>query len=418
MIILNNSTSLEIVLSSAITTNELDITVNYGDLSADGRVITEVNQRTLITNGTTPVTALDIADSFGKIRKVTFVTIMNVDTDFATVTIQKNDNSNIREQYVATIAPDEAIQYMSGVGFFVTNIDRAPYFDSIELGHASDTTLTRDSAGRLAVEGSTVVYNNEVRELLNADIQFYVRPDGDDGNSGGADDPGSAFLTIQKAVDTVAMYDLSIYDAYINIADGTYIDPITIKTLVGAGTCTIRGNLVTPANVLISTGSSNAIAGVASGNYHLEGVKIETTNRAAINVAGSVYFTFNDIDLGATGLSFHLRADGNAILQALGDYEITGGADRHYVVTNGGRILLFAVMTVTLTGTPAFSSTFADATLLSTININSSNVTFSGAATGQRYNVTQNSLIHTNSGGATFLPGDVAGVDATGGQYT
>lgn len=32
------------------------------------------------------------------------------------------------------------------------------YFDGIELGHASDTTLSRNSAGRMTVEGNLVAH--------------------------------------------------------------------------------------------------------------------------------------------------------------------------------------------------------------------------------------------------------------------
>jgi hypothetical protein len=43
--------------------------------------------------------------------------------------------------------------------------------------------------------------------------------------------------------------------------------------------------------------------------------------------------------------------------------------------------------------------------------------TFSGAATGVRYDSQSNSVIFTGGGGPTALPGDAAGTTATGGQY-
>lgn len=71
--------------------------------------------------------------------------------------------------------------------------------------------------------------------------------------------------------------------------------------------------------------------------------------------------------------------------------------------------------TVTLTGTPAFSQSyvFADDTSL----IRATSMTFSGSATGKRYDVATNGVINTNGGGATYFPGSVAGTTATGGQY-
>ena len=55
------------------------------------------------------------------------------------------------------------------------------------------------------------------------------------------------------------------------------------------------------------------------------------------------------------------------------------------------------------------------ATLLAAISAYS--ITFSGSATGQRYNASQNSVINTYGGGASYFPGNAAGATATGGQY-
>ena len=68
-----------------------------------------------------------------------------------------------------------------------------------------------------------------------------------------------------------------------------------------------------------------------------------------------------------------------------------------------------------VSGTPAFSTAFATATRLGVINVG--NITFTGSATGTRYDVVLNSVIDTSGGGANFFPGDVAGTTATGGQY-
>ena len=64
--------------------------------------------------------------------------------------------------------------------------------------------------------------NLGVREQLTANRTYYVRTDGSDGNNGLANSSGGAFLTIQKAIDTVAALDLSIYNVTVQVADGTY----------------------------------------------------------------------------------------------------------------------------------------------------------------------------------------------------
>ena len=104
---------------------------------------------------------------------------------------------------------------------------------------------------------------------------------------------------------------------------------------------------------------------------------------------------------------------GGAVLTIGTNYTISGGAIAHWQsnpfgwIQCGGR-------TITLTGTPAFSSNFATA-LFGYMNV--STCTFSGSATGVRYSATLNGIINTGGGGATYLPGNSAGSFATGGQY-
>ena len=43
--------------------------------------------------------------------------------------------------------------------------------------------------------------------------------------------------------------------------------------------------------------------------------------------------------------------------------------------------------------------------------------TFVGTATGKRYDIYLNGIIHTIGGGAGYFPGSTAGLVATGGQY-
>lgn len=68
---------------------------------------------------------------------------------------------------------------------------------------------------------------------------------------------------------------------------------------------------------------------------------------------------------------------------------------------------------VTLTGTPAFGAEFALATRVALIEV--AGGSFSGSATGKRYDVNLNGVIL--SSGLT-LPGNAAGTTATGGQYS
>lgn len=84
----------------------------------------------------------------------------------------------------------------------------------------------------------------------------------------------------------------------------------------------------------------------------------------------------------------------------------------HLLADGGGSSAFSYGRTVTLSGTPAFATRFAQFTY-GGIYI-CGGMTFTGAATGTRYYAAGHSLIETGGGGASYLPGNAAGfVDAT-----
>jgi hypothetical protein len=251
------------------------------------------------------------------------------------------------------------------------------------------------------------------REVLTANRIYYVRGDGDDANDGLANTGAGAFATIQAAVDAAAAIDLSVHDVTIQLGDGSYPGAIVFRTLTGAGRVTIQGNATTPADTLVSVSGMDAFSGAGfTGRYQLKNVKIKAATGNALTVQGAgAYVEIGDgVDFGTAALA-HLRANLGATISIVGNYTISGGAQRHWSSVFGGAIYAPAV-TITLTGTPAFSEQFALASTLGAIQ--AAGVTFAGAATGPRYYVLVNGVIST---GAGVLPGDAIGSTATGGQY-
>lgn len=283
-----------------------------------------------------------------------------------------------------------------------------------------DTVLNSTNAGAKinATSAATILITPPAsawREILVAARTYYVRTDGSDSNTGLANTAGGAFLTIQKAVDVACSLDLSIYSVTIQIGNGTYTEAVTLKTFVGGGTITLRGDPTTPSNVVISTTSSNAIiAASVLGTWSLTGFRVQTTTSGHCIVAsrGSVV-TFASVDFGACA-GYHINLQSDAKIFATGNYSISGSATYHW--SADGATIDTIARTVTLTGTPAFSGNFA-------ISINVGKIichamTFSGSATGSRYSVSVNSVIYTGGGGASYLPGNAAGsAPTTGGQY-
>ncbi len=255
-----------------------------------------------------------------------------------------------------------------------------------------------------------VVTRRHVREVLASNRTYYVRSDGSDSNNGLANTSDGAFLTIQKAISAVAALDLSIHNVTIQLGAGTYGAGATISApWVGSGSVTITGDLSMPANVIIP---SVACTGAGS-KIRVGGVKFNGSTQLNAQSGGSITIS-GTTEFGAA--LYHMLAQGfGSIIDGQNAvYTVSGGAARHLYALIGGYIQL-AAATVTVSGTPAFSSAFADAQRLAMINAGSA--VFSGAATGVRYTATLNGVIGVGGGGANFFPGSTGGSIATGGQY-
>ncbi|MFN7178291.1 DUF2793 domain-containing protein [Hyphomonas sp.] len=273
-------------------------------------------------------------------------------------------------------------------------------------------------------QGRSLIFDGETwtapatvaRERLSAARTYYVRADGNDANDGLANTPGSALATVQAALDRAGSLDLNGHDVTVQIANGTWTGTARFRTLTGDGTLILLGDETTPSNVYLNVSSAHAIAAQSvSGRYSVRGLKIETSGSGhAIAAAGTgVHITFRNIEFGAVANS-HLFAEAGATIESIGQYAISGNAERHANALLRSEVNL-RNSTVTLTGTPAFSLAFCNATRLSVINANG--MTFTGSATGKRYEATANAVIFTNGGGATYLPGNASGTTATGAQY-
>lgn len=240
------------------------------------------------------------------------------------------------------------------------------------------------------------------REVLTANRAYYVATTGSDSNDGLTS--GTAFLTIQKAANVAATLDLSGFSVTINVGAGTFASPsLTSLTggsafISGAGSTTILDGRISADGII--------------GRWNAVNVKIQSTQFAAVYARqGAIYFGAG-IEFGTcTGAQCYALADG--YIQFNNSYAISGGGTYH-LRADGGAIFAEGI-TVTLTGTPTFSGAFAIAQNTGQLYVGGN--TYSGSATGIRYNVSAVSVIRTYGAGASYLPGDTAGVTSTGGQY-
>ena len=291
--------------------------------------------------------------------------------------------------------------------------------DGGTIAHTSLSSIGTNTHAQIDTHIAAVVGTNAhgMREVLTAARTYYVRTDGSNSNTGLANTAGGAFLTIQKAIDIAAGLDISIYDVTIQIADGTYTAANICKSAVGAGAIIISGNSGTPANVVIAISAAGETGFLSSNNatkYVIQNLKI---TGAAANTYGlwiiNSYVEYTNLVF--NGNLIDLFMDSNSVITCTGNYSITASAGRHWYCASGGRLTCNS-LTITLTGTPAWTTAFIDVTIGGSAVIY--NNTYTGAATGKRANVDMNGAVQSYGTVTlnTVLPGNAIGTTATGGQ--
>ncbi len=260
--------------------------------------------------------------------------------------------------------------------------------------------------------------------IITPSAILYVRPDGNDANTGLANTPAGAFQTIAAAIayGTRAYYfpggQLTIQLGL----PGSYAAPNTIQT--GAGSILVQGDVTNQAAyVLTGSGPSAGSSGIFSPTnctVTVQGVTLQNTgtgngnlfagNNAVCNVS---YVTFTNAVGGNNFSSITAINNGTVVV---GPGCIFAGSCGGLLNTNHGTIVLTADLT--LQGTPNFSIATAQCSQGGSITRAPTNPNFVGSgATGTRYSASLNGVITTFGGGANYFPGNAAGVLSNGGQY-
>lgn len=243
-----------------------------------------------------------------------------------------------------------------------------------------------------------------VREVLSAARTYYVRTDGNDSNTGLVNSAGGAFLTIQKAVNVVAALDMSIYQVTIQVVDGTYTAGTSFKPYVGQLAPIIQGNVATPANVIISTTGAICFNNNGAGIWTVSSMELRSTT-TGIHLSAQAYGTiqYQNIRFGVCA-EIQVYAFGGKCVQT-GACFIVGNAQAHIAVVSGSVVM--NGQTVTLSGTPAFSTAFVIAGRGGVLDAFS--CTFAGTgATGPRYALF-GGFMFINTTSLTYFPGNAAG---------
>lgn len=163
--------------------------------------------------------------------------------------------------------------------------------DNTKLGYLS--TVTSNIQTQLNNKASLVT----TPQQTTADITYYVRTDGNDGNTGLANTAGGAFKTIGKAVSMIPK--IVNHAVVINVGVGTYPEQVIIAGFSGSGYITVSGDAAasTSRSVNIFTVYRNPI------QITVKGFNITSTTTTALYVEGcaNVILQYLNIVGAATG---------------------------------------------------------------------------------------------------------------------
>ena len=261
---------------------------------------------------------------------------------------------------------------------------------------------------------------------------FTVQAGNDLTGNGSAQTATQAFMTLQGAANYVAQNVDSggtsvtaTIQAACSGGGGVALYSTGVQMLTpfsGSGNVQFLGDTVTPSNCQVAvngaadfqatySGTRYSVGGFDISNAAAAGAGLYSSGGATLNIVGNMQFGVIGV-AGTSGVQV-LANDGN-VFNTASAWTVSGGSGQLLKSQFGGHIENATSLTITMTGTPAFANT-ALATDVSHMNVGS--ITTSGSCTGQRYAVTTNADIFTNSGGANYFCGTVAGATATGGIY-
>ena len=110
--------SLEVKLNGAASTTELPVVATYVDLSQATFALTGSGAADSITMGGTAITAV-AAPAATTTRKLNYLSIVNVDTAAAVVTVQINNSTSTRIVFKATLSLGDQLSFTDVSGWVV-----------------------------------------------------------------------------------------------------------------------------------------------------------------------------------------------------------------------------------------------------------------------------------------------------------
>lgn len=122
MLILDSTTkTLEIILSGAITTNQLPWVVGYQEFTNSSFSSSSGSGGSGTSNSGSAVTVVS-APASGKTRQIKFLSVRNSDTVNTILTVRLNNNGTLRNYWKGTLDKGDSLIYVDGHGFYVLEL--------------------------------------------------------------------------------------------------------------------------------------------------------------------------------------------------------------------------------------------------------------------------------------------------------
>lgn len=251
-----------------------------------------------------------------------------------------------------------------------------------------------------------------IPEKLSAARTYYVRADGNDGNTGLIDSAAGALKTIAAAMAKVAALDCGAFRVTVSVGPGTFAGTVNLPIMTGTAVPLFKGSGPT---TIITASFTNwpCIQVLQRSCWEISALQVVGPSTGGIGVQMLASAQVGGITFGGSHTT-HISADRGGFLYAVGIFSITSGAG-YFAGAHARAVVDIRQANITLTGTPAFSNAFINADAAGTVL--AYGAVFNGTATGKRYQAASGGGISVGGAAATFFPGSVAGTVATSGWY-
>jgi hypothetical protein len=234
------------------------------------------------------------------------------------------------------------------------------------------------------------------------------------------------FKTLQRAANELIRYNLNGYNVTINVADGTY-GPSNWLPSNGAGNVYINGNLANPGNVSLTNPAGGSAVTSYMLNQYWNGVKFSTSGATSGDSGNGIWVLSPTPGVLIQNCIFG-PCVGNHIGCSEGMVQLVAptalpiliqGSAWSFIACDGGRIVVNDIDHPVLNFQTAVNYTSG---FVNVFNLGRMVGRFGawggfGNVTGQKFQLSTNSIINTVGSGVNYFPGTVAGSIVTGGQY-